>query len=171
MKRNQTIYRRVATGGFVQLSNGLVRDKDMSYGARGLLAMALSNSDEWVTNRSYFVNNTTDGQFRVKKYFKELESKGYVHYQVTGGKDGFCNIWTFYDQPLPEDKRSNRTNWKTPVLKVSSALENQCTGILDHIRTPISQNTNIQNTIYDSESIVSGYGDEEEYQGEIRGLW
>jgi hypothetical protein len=57
------------------------------------------------------------------------------------------------------------------VVKVSSAREIPSTENFDHIITPISENTNIQNTIYDTDSIVSGYGDEEEYQGEIRGLW
>lgn len=135
--------------------------------------MVLSNADEWVANRAYFVNNTTDGANRVKTYFRELESLGYVKYELSGGgKEGFCNTWTFYDTPVAEDQRSNRTNWRSSlsVVKVSSAREIPSTGNFDHIRTPISQNTNIQNTMYD-ENIVSGYGDEEEYQGEIRGLW
>lgn len=171
MKKNQTVYKRVARGGFVQLSNDLVRDKRLSFGARGLLAMVLSNADEWVANRAYFVNNTTDGAHRVKTYFRELESLGYVKYELSGGgKAGFCNTWTFYDSPISEDQRSNRTNWRSSlsVLKDFGAREIPSTGELDHIRRPITQNTNIQNTINVTQHCEKAIDSDCGYDGEFR---
>ena len=144
MRKNQTVYKRVARGGFVQLSNDLVRDKRLSFGARGLLAMVLSNADEWVANRAYFVNNTTDGANRVKTYFRELESLGYVKYELSGGgKGGFCNTWTFYDTPVAEigaplfPCSRFLAHGKTRARETSTTLEDQLSRIPIIQRIPI----------------------------------
>lgn len=118
MNPNRRIFRVVNEVGFSQIPNDLLRDKRLSYGARGVMAMILSNKDEWEAHRSYLLKlSDMDKPNRIKGYIKELESLGYAHYCVVGGgKQRFVTVWTFYSIPLPEESRSNKTNWKWSLL-------------------------------------------------------
>jgi hypothetical protein len=172
MSKHQTIYRVINPVGFFQTPNELPRDPRMSFGAKGVMSLVLSNCDEWEVTRDYLLRHTNEPANRVKKYMKELEAFGYAHHKIESfGRGTFRNIWTFYTVPLPADKRSNKTNWRGVIdLKVLEDRNIDDRKPSDHQNT-IPKNTINKNTIYDTEDIVSGYGDEEEYQGEIRGLW
>lgn len=105
-----TIYRTRPTSGFTTILNDLLRRDDMSFGARGLLAMILSHKDDWVVSQTWLNSRSTDTAGKRRKYMRELEEKGYAVYSLerysTGRFGG--NIWTFYDTPVPPEKRSYR---------------------------------------------------------------
>jgi hypothetical protein len=170
MTRNKTIYYRVKKNEhYTIVSNEISKNPNLSMGAKGLLLTIFSNSDDWFINREYLVNSSNkDGRTKVKSYMKEIESSGYARFSVERHDGGFCNIWEFFSNAIPLDQRSNKTNWKPKAgATCSVVLQETCT--TQELSIPI--NNNIQNNQYIEDDIVSGYGDEEECQREIRGLW
>jgi hypothetical protein len=170
MTRNKTIYYRVKKNDhYTIVSNEISKNPNLSMGAKGLLLTAFSNSDDWFINREYLVNSSNkDGRTKVKSYMKEIEASGYARFSVERHDGEFCNIWEFFSNAIPLEQRSNKTNWRSKAGAThSQVLQKTCT--TQELSTTI--NNNIQNNQYIEEDIVSGYGDEEEYQGEIRGLW
>lgn len=64
---------------FTMILNEVLNDTRLSYGARGLMAHALTHYDEWeFTGEEYFVNSK-DKISKVKGYLKELIEHGYLY--------------------------------------------------------------------------------------------
>lgn len=69
---------RVRGVGFAQISNTTLRDKRLSFKARGLLAMVLSHSGEWDAPRDWLVDQShKDGREAVQSALNELTLLGY----------------------------------------------------------------------------------------------
>jgi hypothetical protein len=98
----------------VWVSKTALKDGGLSLGAKGLLSLGMAIQEEFdfqVTREILMSVSEKDKGFQIKKYMQELESKGYAHYKVSS--DGRVKTTlTFYDFPLGESYRSNRTNWK-----------------------------------------------------------
>ena len=98
----------------IEVPKMALRDVSLSYGARGLLCLGLSLQEEFnfqLTREKILALTAKDKDFQIKKYMQELESKGYAYYTIVS--DGRVKTTLrFYDFPLPEKDRSNRTNWK-----------------------------------------------------------
>lgn len=70
-----------ATGkgsSFTQLPNALLRDRRLSWKARGLLAHLLSHVDGWQADAESLAQAGPDGRSAILAAFKELEVAGYV---------------------------------------------------------------------------------------------
>ena len=93
------------------LPNAMIRDKTLTFRARGILCMALSHSEEWVVTKAWVEEQTPEGREAIKTAFRELEQAGYA--VLTEQRDMLGKItsktWTFYDKPVPENERSNFT--------------------------------------------------------------
>lgn len=167
--KNQTIYRVINEVGFFQTPNDLPRDPRLSFGAKGVMSLILSNCKEWEVTRNYLMRHTPEPANRVKRYIKELEALGYAHHKVeSSGRGGFRTIWTFYTVPLPCEQRSNKTNWRSSIdLKVLEDRNIDDRIPLDHQNTIPKNNItkNISNVAKDCErAIDSDCG----YDGEFR---
>ena len=69
---------RVQQSGFAQVANGALRDKRLSWKARGLLAFVLSHSEEFSAPREWLEKQSDhDGQHAVRGALKELTDLGY----------------------------------------------------------------------------------------------
>lgn len=58
--------------------NDMIRDKNISYKARGILGFLLSNKDGWKTHIKSIQNAGTDGEISIRSGLRELENCGYV---------------------------------------------------------------------------------------------
>lgn len=115
----RTIHRRKLTQDFTVLPNALLRNNLLSFRARGVLAMMLSNADGWETNMGWLEAQGTEGRDAIRSAMKELEAAGYAVYATRrdGGKI-VCHEWTWYDAPVPVARRSNRTHYaEQEILK------------------------------------------------------
>jgi hypothetical protein len=115
----KTIFRSVLTKHFTVLPNAMLRDKRLSFKARGLLAMVLSNSDEWVINKGWMESQSeSDGEKSIDSALKELKKLGYVvFFRRSDGRGNISNVWEFYDteghsKPLKQD-----TFYVAPLLR------------------------------------------------------
>lgn len=77
---------RIQQAGFAQVANGVLRDRRLSWKARGLLAFVLSHPDGFNAPRDWLERQSdNDGQFVVRSILKELDKYGYR--RVTRKKD------------------------------------------------------------------------------------
>lgn len=97
---NQTVFRSKLTANFTVLPNKMLRDKRLSFKARGLLSLVLTNTGDWKINKGWVEEQTDKGEGReaITSALKELRGLGYVtleQFRTAGGF--FDNIWSFYD--------------------------------------------------------------------------
>ncbi len=63
---------------FTQIDNDVLRDRRLSYKARGILAFALSHDDGYEATETWLVSaSDKDGREAVRSALRELESLGY----------------------------------------------------------------------------------------------
>jgi len=105
---SKTIFRVNRKSHFTTIPNTTVRDKTLSFRARGILALLLSNTEDWVVHKSWIVEQGTEGKEAIAAALRELESKGYATYAELREKGQFVGAqWTFHDEPVAEEKRTN----------------------------------------------------------------
>lgn len=104
----KTIFRSKHAEDYTILPNALIRDSGLSFRSRGVLAMCLSSREDWVVTNQWLRDQGTEGREAVAASLKELEATGYARFErVNGDKGVFVSqVWTFYDTPLPMDKRT-----------------------------------------------------------------
>lgn len=87
---------------YTQISNKLLLDRTLTFGARGLLALMLSRPEEWDFNMNEIASNTSESYTKVKNYMKELEKSKYVvrlKRGVPGRKSEF--EWLYFLNEIP----------------------------------------------------------------------
>lgn len=85
---------RVPSVPFAQIANSALRDKRLSYKARGILAMVLSHSGEWNASREFIVSHSDhDGQKAVQAGLNELTALGYRKVVKRQREDGTWESW------------------------------------------------------------------------------
>src|SRR5699024_2498511 len=99
------IRRSKRDSNFTMISNVGLKDKRLSFKAKGLLSYMLSLPDDWVFYESEIVNHATDGKQSVRTGMKELEKFGYlVREQQRSSNGKFANIdWVVSDEPVNGD--------------------------------------------------------------------
>jgi hypothetical protein len=101
----KTIFKSVLTKDFTTLPNETLRDSRLTFKARGLLAMVLSNVNEWVVTAEWLESQADEGRDAIRGALKELKRFGYAKFQrfSDNGTKKFTGCrWTFYDFPHTE---------------------------------------------------------------------
>lgn len=95
---------RVQDVPFAQIANSALRDKRLSFRARGILAMMLSHTGEWRTNRDWIASQTDhEGRQAIQTALNELTALGYRKVVKQQGPDGrWHNITHWYHAPDEE---------------------------------------------------------------------
>lgn len=65
-------------GNFSQILNDTLRDKKLSFNARGLLGFMLTYPNDWDFSIKFLIEETAQKPATVKSAMKELEECGYV---------------------------------------------------------------------------------------------
>lgn len=112
----KTIFRTKHATHFTTLPNGLLRDKQLSFRARGVLAMVLSNSEEWEVTQVWLREQGAEGKEAIAASIRELEAAGYAVFdqERRGGGAFSQGVWTFYDAPVALSQRTTKTALKEP---------------------------------------------------------
>lgn len=86
-------------GHFTQIPNAWVRDKRLSYKARGLLAELMSHEPGFSVSRESIARNGQDGDRAVRSAIAELEAAGYLRrsQERSDGQRFGAAIWTTSD--------------------------------------------------------------------------
>lgn len=102
---------RVPEVPFAQIANVALRDKRLSFRARGILALVLSNVGEWEAGRDWIVKQSDkDGKAAVQAALNELTELGYRTVAKTSdGYKGVTSIVEWYHLPIEESSDDNST--------------------------------------------------------------
>ena len=104
---------------FTIMSNVGLRDKRLSFKAKGLLAYMLSLPDDWVFYEEEITKHSTDGKQSVRTGLKELQQFGYLIKNQSREKGKFAKVdWLLYDEPgnvdiqvfLPQTEKRSTDN-------------------------------------------------------------
>jgi hypothetical protein len=126
--------------GWTSISNETLRDENLSYRARGLLASILSRPDNWRTNSDALAREGKEGREAVRTALRELVDARYMIVdKVRDEKGQFVTITTVYDTPTTEaqkpvarfpdagflgaiEKTEKKDREETPIVPTDSLL-------------------------------------------------
>ena len=92
-KNTSKIIRVKHNSNFTQLSNEMLRDKNLSWKSKGLLSCLMSLPDEWVILKTSLHQFSKDGRDATLAAFNELIQNGYVkQFTVRDNKGRFGRI-------------------------------------------------------------------------------
>lgn len=114
------------------ISNVGLRDKNLSFKAKGLLAYMLSLPDDWVFYESEITKHATDGKHSVRAGLQELESNSYLVKNQSRDESGkFSNVeWILHDEPLSENRSTDNPPTEKPTTENQSLLNTDLTNDL-----------------------------------------
>lgn len=95
---------------YTVIPNEIIKAKDLSWKAKGLMCYLLSLSEEWTVHKSDLVNRSTDGYDSMLSGWNELESLGYI--QTIRLKDQ--NLFKGYDYIIHESRVRDFTEQEIP---------------------------------------------------------
>lgn len=88
------------TKDFTVMSNYHLRDKRLSFKAKGLLSQMLALPEDWDYTVAGLVSISKEAKAAVRSTLKELEEAGYlVRTRVQGEKGHFDYLYDIYEQP------------------------------------------------------------------------
>lgn len=120
---------------YARIDNRALRDKALSWKARGLLAYLLSMPDNWETNIEHLAKQGPDGRAAVSAGLKELQKAGYLHRQRVRGESGRMSGWESVIHEQPQLK-----------VLVTPKAENPTIGKPDYRETRESENRLLRTT-------------------------
>lgn len=88
------------SNNFTQLSNDMLRDKSISWKAKGLLGCIMSLPDEWTIKKTTLFQFSKDGRDSTIAAFNELVSSGYALEVKSRVKGKFSVKYIVSDKPL-----------------------------------------------------------------------
>lgn len=98
----KTVHRKTRLNDFTILPNRLLKDKRLSFKARGILAMMLAMPEDWQTYAAWIEEQGTEGKEALQSAFKELEKYGYLSRQrvLDPVTKKFTHYqWSWFDEP------------------------------------------------------------------------
>jgi len=99
-----SIMRVVKQGNFSVMANRGLRDRTLSYKARGLLALCLTMPNDWHFNLTWLIDQSDqDGRDSVQAGLKELEAAGYLYRKEIRDQQGRLRYaWLVFEFPYQE---------------------------------------------------------------------
>ena len=106
----------------------MLRDKRLSFKARGVLAMVLSHREDWDVTAGWLEGQGTEGRDAIRGALGELKKLGYVTFRRVGNAaTGLTDcIWTFFDSAgnAAADGKAS----VSPALSTDATVENSSIG-------------------------------------------
>jgi len=130
---------------FTIICNTVLRDNNLSFRARGILANILSRPDNWRTDADTLARESKDGRTAILTALKELELAGYlVRRKYQNEKGHWQTESTIYDKPQP------KSGFPMSVEPISDSPTSDNPTLLEELSTKD----------YEEERTTRTYGDE-----------
>lgn len=122
LRRNPKVtINRVPDVPYAQIANSALRDSSLSFRARGILALVLSNAGEWKASRGWLESQSDkEGREAVQRALNELTEKGYriVHKEQDAlGKWSSWVEWTHAPNDWETDRPETRPSVQSAAIK------------------------------------------------------
>ncbi|MEU5632085.1 hypothetical protein AB0H27_11200 [Streptomyces rishiriensis] len=107
----------MAADQFTQIANGLFRDPQLSFKAKGVFGLLSTHRDGWRMTVADIARRGRDGESAVKSGLKELEKHGFLVRERERGPDGTLGATAYFltDLPALQSSRSQPESGFPPV--------------------------------------------------------
>lgn len=121
-----TIFRVERTGNFTVMSNMHLKDRRLSFKAKGLLSVIFSLPPDWKYTLTGFAKIAADGVESVKSTVKELEKHGYVSRRQTRDERGRMSVneYLVYENPRENPDYAPDENFTDAFVGGAAAAKN-----------------------------------------------
>lgn len=138
------IVREPGRDRWVVVDQAVIRNPNLSYRAKGILALLLSMPDGWHTNSEWIARNATEGRDAVRAALRELEHAGHMlKHKAQDSHGRWYTRWIVYEQPVREPVYrpvdSNFTEDGKPVVGFPGAIRNTYKEVSTHKATDMIQ--------------------------------
>lgn len=148
---------------YTVVNNTIIRDKRLSWKAKGIWLYAFSRPDDWTFHINDLINQSTDGTDSVRNGLKELEDAGYLKRERNRNEKGHVMgaSWVFVEIPSQEVVNSQIISPKTenPTL-VSQTLDKRT--LLSTDKIPSTQEEQMSCTVHEKTCCTEFKSDEVE---------
>lgn len=119
MGSNGNIIKKHKNSNFTVVDNDILKNKNLSLKAKGLLIMLLSLPDDWEFSEAGLTVLSKDGRDGLRSGLKELETFGYLKrtQEISGGKFGRI-IYNIFEIPLLEKPMSEKPITEKPMSEI-----------------------------------------------------
>ena len=128
-----SIFRVEKKDNYVVLDKGFLKDKRLSWQAKGLLAYMLSMPNDWVFRIDDLKNRSANGRDSTKNIIKELQEHGYTIKEQTREQGKFSNsqyivlerpVSPLTENPLTDNPLTEKPSTENPSLLNNKELNN-----------------------------------------------
>lgn len=128
-----SIFRVEKKDNYVVLDKGFLKDKRLSWQAKGLLAYMLSMPNDWVFRIDDLKNRSTNGRDSTKNIIKELQEHGYIIKEQTREQGKFSNnqyivlerpVSPLTENPLTDNPLTEKPSTENPSLLNNKEINN-----------------------------------------------
>jgi hypothetical protein len=133
---------------YAAIPNAAMRDQRLSIEARGVLALLMTYSDDWIFRTAHLLETTGLGRDKFRRVMKELADLGYVKLEAARGDGGRLvgSEWVIQDDG---DGKADRGPENPALGDATEALKNRppvkpTAGESVPLRKPISKKTNLE---------------------------
>jgi hypothetical protein len=129
MEKSKTIIRVAKDENYVTLNNTALRDKNLSWQAKGMHSFLMSNVDTWEIYLTDLKNRSSNGRDATASILNELIKAGYISRTKTRNEfnqfEGYSYVVTEIPnvEPCPEKPYTGNPNSGNPTL-ISTMLNN-----------------------------------------------
>lgn len=126
---------------FAQIANEAIRDKRLSFRARGILALVLSHSEDWEATRDWLLTQTEkEGRAAVQTALNELSDLGYRVVEKSQNEGG---LWAtiVHWKHLPETDSPTDGDTDRPETRLSDNTAVNKNTITEHHKEHHKKNT------------------------------
>ena len=110
-KENGAVVRVVKNKNYTVMCNAHLKNKELSFKAKGLMSVCLSLPDDWNYTIAGLQSLATDGRISVENALKELKQFGFLTISKERTEKGlFKTIYTFYENPQETGVLSSAEN-------------------------------------------------------------
>ncbi|HAP3802650.1 hypothetical protein FDP51_06410 [Enterococcus mundtii] len=148
----QRIYTNFSGKNFTQIRNEAVRDKELSWKARGILVYLASLPPDWKIYKSEVMTHSKDKKDSFNSGWKELIRGGYIRGYNNRNRGKFSGYtWVVTDDPIRGISESDFPDSDKSQYGKSATTNTYNTN---------TNNTNIFDTIIDTDGILTSYNKE-----------
>ena len=102
------VFKIEKTNNYTVMSNYHLRDKNLSYKAKGLLSFMLSLPEEWDYSLNGLVSVSKESKKAIRNILNELKDNGYLVVEQTRGERGqYKYNYIIYEIPIDKLKEKN----------------------------------------------------------------
>ena len=147
-----TIIRIKHQQNYTCIANAALKDKTLSYKARGILCYLLSFPDNWQVNTFHLCEGSDrDGATSIESGLRELKARGYFRKVPIRGEDGRIVRWETHLTESPADQIPTSPEFPKARSKKTHRVENQIMenppsgkpgGIISNVLDQVSKEAN-----------------------------